>query len=962
MRRPNSFQKLIILGLTLLAFFLRAYRLDFQSIWIEEAWTLYYTHLPVGELWPVLQTGDPKPPFYYFTMLYWLKWLGDSEYALRFYSLLFGVMAVPLTYRLGQALSGDRLGLLTALLMTVAPYQIWHSQEARMYSILTAASVMSMGGFVRLWQDLKGFQKPLRSDSWREWLIYVVGTLWALMTHYHAVVLIGIQGLFLLLTWRRHWRTYLAWAGTLIIIFLLYLPWLIFGSSRVQEFLHWIPQPTLGESYLRSAVAYAVGEYMPHAEAIPLALVFITFYGLGLIYAARRQWGQWRGSEMLAFLVSYTLAPILAAWTYGELRTPVYLERYLIPVQVGFLLTVAIGLLGILDFRFRLHAPSRILDFRFPTWNLQHHKKKISSLLLRSRTKPPVGAAPLLLATLLLATLLSINGYALWQHYFNPAYAKDDWRAVARTIENFSLPGDAIVLTGDGGEKAFSYYYHGNLPLYLDFLTPVPPEDRASQIIAKIAATHGRIWYTPYGVDIDATLERWLAENAYPAWHNWLGRKRLALYDSSAAMTDRLENVNTTFTNSARQGPTLVKVALPHYTIAAGDLLPLVLTWQTATPLESDYRLSLRLVNGHGDVFAQSDWPPLAAVDSTSTWPANQAINDRRSLWLPPDIPPGNYALQLVVYDPASSQTLGQPLIIPNIAVAPAQITPPLTALPIPNPISQSPISNYQLPITLLGYILPDKIQPGQEMWLWLYWQSSPAFSSPSFKGGGWGEVIRVSLNDGENTMSTDFSLVESVGLLDSWGPGQVRRAVYHVPTSPRLTGNQAQVRVALLTPTGQVQVENSLGQLSLMTRSRQFEIPSLANTTGVAFGNSTQLKLIGHDLPLTQLAPGDSLKVTLYWQAEAEMDTDYTVFVQLLDSTGQVVAQVDLPPLAGAAPTTTWLPGEILTDPYTLTLPTDLPPGDYRLITGLYHAATGERLPLASGGNFVELSAITVK
>ena len=90
-------------------------------------------------------------------------------------------------------------------------------------------------------------------------------------------------------------------------------------------------------------------------------------------------------------------------------------------------------------------------------------------------------------------------------------------------------------------------------------------------------------------------------------------------------------------------------------------------------------------------------------------------------------------------------------------------------------------------------------------------------------------------------------------------------------------------------------------------------------------------------------------------------MKTDYTVFVQLLNSAGQVVAQVDAPPLAGTAPTTTWLPGEILTDPYTLTLPADLSPGDYRLITGLYNAATGERFT-SFGGNFVELSQLTVK
>ena len=159
MRRSNSAQKLIILGLTLLAFLLRAYRLEMQSYWIEEAWTLYFAKLPLNELWRSLLTEEPKPPFYYFSTLYWIRLVGDSEYALRFFSLVFGVMAVPFTYRLGQALGDDRLGLLAALLLTIAPYQIWHSQEARMYSIFTAASAMSMWGFVKMLPNLTGFSK-----------------------------------------------------------------------------------------------------------------------------------------------------------------------------------------------------------------------------------------------------------------------------------------------------------------------------------------------------------------------------------------------------------------------------------------------------------------------------------------------------------------------------------------------------------------------------------------------------------------------------------------------------------------------------------------------------------------------------------------------------------------------------------------------------------------------------------
>jgi hypothetical protein len=167
---------------------------------------------------------------------------------------------------------------------------------------------------------------------------------------------------------------------------------------------------------------------------------------------------------------------------------------------------------------------------------------------------------------------------------------------------------------------------------------------------------------------------------------------------------------------------------------------------------------------------------------------------------------------------------------------------------------------------------------------------------------------------------------------------------------------------VALLTAAGKVEAETTLTSVALAVRSRQFEAPAIATTADVAFGHSTQLKLIGYDLPPTALAPGNTLPVTLYWQALAEMKTDYTVFVQLLNDAGQVVAQADSQPLAGAAPTTTWLSGEILTDPYTLTLPANLPPGGYRLIGGLYDAATSARLPVTAGGDFVELSLFTVK
>ncbi|MCP4357379.1 MAG: hypothetical protein GY796_05100, partial [Chloroflexi bacterium] len=163
---------------------------------------------------------------------------------------------------------------------------------------------------------------------------------------------------------------------------------------------------------------------------------------------------------------------------------------------------------------------------------------KIQPQSLKLTRMPPRSPAPLpkwgtiFLVTSLLLLLISISGWVLSHHYFDPVYAKPNWRGVIRTIEDFSLPDDAILLTGDGGEKLFDYYYQGNLPVYYDFNTPVPAPDNARQFISNISDEHARLWYTPYGVDIDTLLESWLAQNTHPAWQSWLGRKRLALYDT----------------------------------------------------------------------------------------------------------------------------------------------------------------------------------------------------------------------------------------------------------------------------------------------------------------------------------------------------------------------------------------------------------------------------------------------
>jgi hypothetical protein len=83
-------------------------------------------------------------------------------------------------------------------------------------------------------------------------------------------------------------------------------------------------------------------------------------------------------------------------------------------------------------------------------------------------------------------------------------------------------------------------------------------------------------------------------------------------------------------------------------------------------------------------------------------------------------------------------------------------------------------------------------------------------------------------------------------------------------------------------------------------------------------------------------------------------MNTSYTAFVHLLDKEGNLVAQQDQIPGQGAYPTSGWLAGEMVSDTYTIGLPTGLDYDTYRLSVGLYELSTAERLPVRAEGQLI--------
>ena len=112
-------------------------------------------------------------------------------------------------------------------------------------------------------------------------------------------------------------------------------------------------------------------------------------------------------------------------------------------------------------------------------------------------------------------------------------------------------------------------------------------------------------------------------------------------------------------------------------------------------------------------------------------------------------------------------------------------------------------------------------------------------------------------------------------------------------------------------------------------------------------------ITLIGYDLHLSEDLPrgnGHGAGVYLYWQNQGNISASYKVSVQVLSSSGVLVAQDDSIPAQWTSPTITWQSGEVVVDFHAIHLGPDLPPGDYTVMTVMYSETDGRRLALVDG------------
>jgi 4-amino-4-deoxy-L-arabinose transferase-like glycosyltransferase len=339
-------------------------------------------------------------PLYFLALRPWLHLAGLSGFALRFFSVFFGTLVVPLSYRLCRRLfpKHSSLSLLAAILAATSPYLVWYSQEGKMYSLVVLLVLLSMDRYVA----------ALNLGGWQRWLLYIAFTGAAVYVHFLAALLIPAQILAFLFVGadkrQSHWKPWLASLGVLVLPYLPLLRWqLPLVLSPAETGYGFVP---LHKMLLSLVANYSLGIASGQ---------WVWAASLSVILLPMAAW-QWRRQRVhlasSGILLSWLWVPVLGLFLLTLVR-PMYTARYLIFVLPAYLVLVAAGAIAVAE---------------------------------RSRV----------LAGLLVGAILCFNFLGLFRQSQTPL--KADFRSATAYVASAKAPNDLLIFQIPYGRHSFDYY------------------------------------------------------------------------------------------------------------------------------------------------------------------------------------------------------------------------------------------------------------------------------------------------------------------------------------------------------------------------------------------------------------------------------------------------------------------------------------------------------------------------
>jgi len=692
------------LGLFALALLARLYRLDAQSLWLDEGSSWQMARQPWSALLLDLARPNAAYPLYHLLLKAWVALFGDGEAALRMPSALAGAAAVPMIYLAAVELErmrgtggqGDRAsgfswpGLGAALIALAAPFAIWYSQEAKVYSLLllcAALVVWAVPRALRVSQEARGAGRAT-GVMWRAWLLVGAVALVALFVHRLAVLLVAATAWAAALDWvLRRPRGRAAWGALLAPAALSGL--LILAMVR-------------GLGGEQAASRAAAGAAIPAGPLSALGLTFSRFsldrwpgdapWWWLLPWVALLAWGLARlGRDLLgpdrrpATALLCLLATPVGLFLAQLVVTRQYEARYLIAAYPAFALALAWPL-GQWGARRRAGGGG-------PVFGAAGAPEKRGMGPAEARgARPGAWAAAGLLALCLLS-----GGLALFQApfgLFSGEPVKEQYREAIGELAVRVHPDDAVVIHPSYLRPLYDYYM-GRLnadpapePIgFADFWQGETSygarewdiERRAKlagylRSFLLIAPDHARTVDRPRPGDEYGLVGLFWAysRETARAWPCGIWRRNgahLLCQEAPEPYYTEAPAPQPATTSGARFGDSLrflgftLKATTPAGpgVYRAGGNLPISLFWDVDAPLDEDLSFFLHLCQDCTlPPAASDDGPPLEGYLPTSSWLPGKPARDDRAIHLPPDLPPGRYTLLLGAYRPADPTEAGR--------------------------------------------------------------------------------------------------------------------------------------------------------------------------------------------------------------------------------------------------------------------------------------------------------------
>ncbi len=1010
MRKTHRYLILILL----LAFALRLFRLGEQSLWYDEGVSWYLTQFSLSELirWTA---ADIQPPFYYLILWAAVRLFGASEFALRFPSVIFGVLTVPVIWQIANGrMANGRMGewrmangewansaprtttqskthyslfaILSSLFVAFAPLMVYYSQEARMYTLLVFQA--ALGSYLFL--QLTG-----RAAKKHTAIAYVLVMASALYTHYFSVFLLLAHfiynisiafsaGLRFTKDERRktkderrttsrnltlktqdqdpeprtpnpqpHYLLFTIHYSLFIAIAVLFVPWLPVLLSRLgDDPSYWPGALKLSEAVQDVFISFAVGGKREMIfEADGLALA-IGFAVLLLI------------SLILLLRASFTIHHSPFTIRHSSLRFrskqafilhPFGKLRASLSSFILFLLlwlVIPVASILLLSWQTPKFNP-RYVMISWPAFAL------ILSAGLTLMDKCTIRHSSFVLrhSSLVMVLLFIVFswGFSLRNWFFVPEFSKDDFKHVAQFIRERYTPGDTVLLSSGHFFPVWQYYFGA------ENWTPLP---KMETLDVKHVTNFS----------ITPQLERALRGKSGA----WLVQWQDEVVDPNGVIPLLLDS-------SARR----VEDEF-HYGNFWGVKLAY---WQLPANLEfpADFPATQRAEFNFGNLVTLRGWLQLPGDDAEVTlfWQARQPLmQDYQVLlrllddagvewsdgtrvvrpadylypttrWTPNSVVAGRQTLPWLSGAPPGNYWLevgwltadGEGVDVLDANGNPQRRVVTLGPIHVTRPVGGAAVDNSMLLRVGLLELLSGSFEPPEAE------AGSRVVFDAVWQVSGQrsavdGQQESVSLAAWRDAAGARFALSPSLPIPANYPPGTVFRSRSKLTTPFEAAAGLA----TLLAQAGNEQV--SAGQLTLLPTERNFALPpELDIQADVNFGNQTTL--LGATVDTLSLSPGQSTQLTLYWRAEAPFSEDYTVFVHLLGLDGTPLVIADHAP---PRPTSNWIEGEIIADPVTLTLPADTPPGVYPLEVGFYNTNNPNypRLPLAdNSADYVILAEV---